>query len=166
MMKSTRMYQVVVGAVALAVATSAISQTRDYSFVVGVTNNTTTPTVQLGEGAIVPEGHLQVNCGGATWRQVPKATGGWFALTFECYPSSGTGPFTLTYKARLANDGNGNAVYHEGTVTINCRRVAQGSDPAATSGTFTLTGSGTSIVASAVNCSYPQPDPDSTDSSG
>ena len=150
---------VAVVAVALAFAISG-----QQTFVVGVTNNTTTPEqgVAAGEGglahahvgeAYVPQGHLQIECGSGSWRSVP-ASGN--AQRVNCYPSGGAGDaFDVTYKARLANDADGNAVYHSGTVTIDCSNSGQQASASATSADLTLTGSGTSIAASNVICNYP-----------
>ena len=154
-------------AVALALAFATSGQQGQQTFAVGVTNNTTTPA----QGAGHPQGHLQAECGMGVWRSVPASAN---QQRFDCYPggndllldSSGntraarTGTaFDLTYKARLADDADGNAVYHSGTVAIDCSQgsSAQGSDqpaPVATSATFTLTGSGTGITASNVICNY------------
>ena len=135
----------VVAVAVLAVATSG--QQGQQTIEVGVTNNTTTPA----QGADHPQGHLQAECGMSVWNSVPASSSD--VQRFNCYPGN------LTYKARLADDANGDAVYHSGTVAINCSQSSssQGSGqpaPVATSATFTLTGSGTGITASNVTCNY------------
>ena len=155
-------------AVALALAFATSGQQGPQTFAVGVTNSTTTPA----QGADHPQGHLQVECGMGVWRSVPASAN---QQRFDCYPGgndvllrsggnlrattrTGTA-FDVTYKARLADDADGNAVYHSGTVTVDCSQSSssQGSDqptPVATSAVFTLTGSGTGITASNVICNY------------
>ena len=139
-------------AVALAVAFATSGQQGQQTFAVGVTNSTTTPA----QGAGHPQGHLQAECGMGVWRSVPASAN---QQRFDCYPGGNGAAFALTYKARLADDADGNAVYHSGTVTIDCSQSSssQGSDqpaPPATSAAFTLTGSGTGITASNVICNY------------
>ena len=144
----------IVAVAALVIATGAIATqialAQQPGFLVGVTNNTTTPA----QGEDHPEGQIEAECGLAAWRKIAKS---WHTQFVDCYPSTATDSFDLTYKARLADDADGNAVYHSGTVTISCTR---GSDdpaaPNATSAEFTLTGSGTGITASNVTCNYPQ----------
>ena len=143
-------------AATLAIAVSEISTemalaqgTTQYNFLVGVTNRTTTPA----QGDNHPEGQIEIQCG-LEWRVISKNPRNQYS---ECYPSTATDPFDLTYKARLADDASGNPVYHSGTVAISCTR---GSDdpavPNATSATVVLTGSGTGITASNVICTYPR----------
>ena len=150
---------VVVAVAALAIATGAIAtgpSVPAHHFPVGVNNNTTTPEVPVSPThAFTRAGNLQVECGGP-WRTVEKGES-WYYAFFDCYPSTASDPFAVTYKARLADDANGNPVYHTGTVTISCTR---GSDdpaaPNATSAEFSLTGSGTGITASNVICNRGQ----------
>ena len=156
--------QLVVVAAAAVALTLAFAISGQQTFVVGVTNNTTTPAQGIAAGedglahvhvgaAYVPQGHLQVECGSGSWRSVP-ASGN--AQRVNCYPSGGGGDaFDVTFKARLANGADGNAVYHSGTVTIDCSSSNKQASVAATSADFTLTGSGTSITASNVICHYP-----------
>ena len=149
---------VVAVAVALAVAFATSGQQGRQTFGVGVTNSTTTPA----QGAGHPQGHLQAECGMGVWRSVPASAN---QQRFDCYPGGNGAAFDVTYKARLADDADGNAVYHSGTVTIDCSRSSssQGSDqpaPPATSAAFTLTGSGTGITASNVICNYATPSRD------
>ena len=129
----------------LAVATSG--QQGQQTIEVRVTNNTTTPA----QGADHPQGHLQTECGMGVWNSVPASSSD--VQRFNCYPGN------LTYKARLADAANGDAVYHSGTVAINCSQSSSSQSsgqpaPVATSATFTLTGSGTGITASNVSCGY------------
>ena len=140
---------VVVAAVAVALAFATSGQQGQQTFVVGVTNSTTTPA----QGPEHPQGHLQTECGLGIWRSVP-ASGS--IQRFACYPSGRDGDaFDVTYKARLADDADGNEVYHSGAVTIDCSNSDQQVSAPATSATFTLTGSGTGITASSVVCNYP-----------
>ena len=152
----------VVAVAALVVATGAIAtklalaqDVSDYLFTVGVSNTTTTPGVAdstARPGA--PEGELQVNCGMGVWRKLPRAR---IVQYFSCYPTAATGSFDLTYRARLADDADGNAVYHSGTVAISCTRGSD--DPAVPnddSGKVDFTGSGTGVTASNVICQQPQ----------
>ena len=152
-------------AIALMLAVASSAQPPGHTtFVVGVNNNTTTPAV--GD---VDEGHLSVNCGGVTWRELATEEA-WRYVFFDCYPTSTTGPFTMTYKARLANDAGGNPVYHTGTVTIDCPRGLTRPQPGtaplpgtplnASSGSLEFTGSGASITASSVTCNFPRTDDD------
>ena len=139
-------------AVALALAFATSGQQGQQTFGVVVTNSTTTPA----QGAGHPQGHLQAECGMGVWRSVPASAN---QQRFDCYPGGTSAAFDVTYKARLADDADGNAVYHSGTVAIDCSQSSssQGSDqpaPVATSATFTLTGSGTGITASNVICNY------------
>ena len=139
-------------AVALALAFATSGQQGQQTFGVGVTNSTTTPAQGTGH----PQGHLQAECGMGVWHSVPASAN---QQRFDCYPGGNGAAFDLTYKARLADDADGSAVYHSGTVTIDCSQSSgsQGSDqpaPPATSATFTLTGSGTGITASNVICNY------------
>ena len=152
-------------ALMLAVATSA-QPPGHTTFVVGVNNNTTTPAA-----GNVAEGHLSVNCGGPTWRELATEEA-WRYVFFDCYPTTMTGPFTMTYKARLADDAGGNPVYHTGTVTIDCPRGQTAPQPGqanlpmlnASSGSLEFTGSGTGITAGSVTCNFPRATSD--DSSG
>ena len=152
----------VVAGAALVIATGAIVTQialaqPEHSFLVGVINNTTTPT----QGADHPDGQIEIECGLEAWRKIANS---WHTQFIECFPSTATDPFDFTYKARLADDAEGNAVYHSGTVTISCTR---GSDdpaaPNAISAEFTLTGSGTGITASNVICNYGQQSNESND---
>lgn len=150
-------------AIALMLAVASSAQPPGHTtFVVGVNNNTATPAV--GD---VAEGHLSVECGGGHWRELATEET-WRYVFFDCYPTTMTGPFTMTYKARLADDAGGNPVYHTGTVTINCARgltsVQPGMAPLpgqalnASSGSLEFTGSGTGITASSVTCNHPRTD--------
>ena len=141
----------------LGIAVSAVSTkmalaqaTTQYNFLVGVTNRTTTPA----QGENHPEGQIEIQCG-LEWRVISKNPRNQYS---ECYPSTATDPFDLTYKARLADDASGNPVYHSGTVTIGCTRGSDDPEnvPNATSATVVLTGSGTGITASNVICTYPR----------
>ena len=155
---------------ALVIATGAIAtklalaQTaQEYHFLVGVTNSTTTPEV-AGSTATpgAPAGQIETECGRGVWRTLAKSLRNQY---FSCHPSTATGSFDLNYKARLANDADGNAVYHTGTVTIDCTR---GSDdpavPNATAATVVLTGSGTGIAVSNMICQQPQSQQEQPDS--
>ena len=124
-------------------------------FTVGVYNSTTTPEVALSNaGPRTPAGQLEVECGTVVWRTLPWSKA---IQYFSCYPSTATGSFNLTYKARLANDADGNAVYHSGTVAISCTRGSD--DPAVPNdigANVRFTGGGTGITASNVICEQPQ----------
>ena len=150
----------VVAVAALAIATGAIAtgpSVPAHHFPVGVNNQTTTPEVPVSPTTpFTRAGEVQVECGHGSWRTVEKGAS-WYYAFFDCYPSTASDPFAVTYKARLADDANGNPVYHTGTVTISCTR---GSDdpaaPNATSAEFSLTGSGTGITVSNVICNGAQ----------
>ena len=146
----------------LVIATGAIATklavAQDLSenlFTVGVKNTTTTPEVAdstVRPGA--PAGELEVNCGMGVWRKLPRAR---IMQYFSCYPSAATGSFDMTYRARLPDDADGNAVYHSGTVAISCTRGSD--DPAVpndSGANVSFTGSGTGITASNVICEQPQ----------
>ena len=155
--KHFKMRLVVVAIVALVVATGAIATgptVPDYHFPVGVTNTTTTPEVPVSTAhPFTPAGELQVECGMETWRTLAK---GLHNQYFDCYPSTASGPFDLNYKARLADDADGNPVYHTGTVTISCTRGSD--DPAVPNhdtASIDITGSGTGITASNLVCEFP-----------
>lgn len=141
-------------AVALALAVGINAQLNLPTFVVGITNTTTTPAV-----GTTLQGHIKADCGGPRTRDVPSNG---LVTMFDCYPGTAGAAFDLTYRARLPNDANGNEVWHSGTINIYCApgaQVAQAGD--ATSAEFTLTGSGTGITASSLQCNYPRPpDPD------
>ena len=113
---------VVAVAVALAVAFATSGQQGQQTFAVGVTNSTTTPA----QGA----GHPQAECGMGVWRSVPASAN---QQRFDCYPSGTSAAFDLTYKDRLADDADGNAVYHRRAPAAGCRlarprwKTAQGS---------------------------------------
>ncbi len=154
-----------VAVAALVIATGALGtkltlaqSPPQFHFQTGVINNTTTPA----QGTGYPEGQVETECGGYAWRKIAKS---WHVQYFHCYPSTATGSFDLTYKARLADDANGNAVYHTGTVTIDCPRSMEIPPPPGTAigANVTLNGSGTSITASAATCEYP---PQADDGSG
>ena len=117
---------VVAVAVALALAFAASGQQGQQTFGVVVTNSTTTPA----QGAGHPQGHLQAECGMGVWRSVPASAN---QQRFDCYPSGTSAAFDLTYKDRLADDADGNAVYHRRAPAAGCRlarprwKTAQGS---------------------------------------
>ena len=150
---------VAVAVAALLIVTGAIGaqltlaqNAPQYHFSVGVINNTTTPA----QGDSHPEGQIETECDGfGNWRTLAKS---WHTQVFDCYPSTESDPFDVQYKARLADDANGNPVYHTATVTISCPRSMELPLPpnTASSASFSLTGSGTGITASNVTCHYPQ----------
>ena len=145
-------------AVALALAVGINAQLNLPTFVVGITNTTTTPAV-----GTTAQGYIKAECGGPRARDVPNNG---LVTMFDCYPSATGAAFDMTYSARLPNDANGNEVWHSGTISIYCapgHQVAQAGD--ATSAEFTLTGSGTGITASSLHCNYPRP-PDPGDAQG
>ena len=148
----------VVAVAALVIATGALGtkltlaqNATQFHFQVGVSNNTTTPA--QGEG--YPAGQVETECGGWAWRKIAKSSQ---VQYFDCYPSTATGSFDLTYKARLADDADGNAVYHTGTVTIDCPRSMDIPPPPSTAigANVALNGSGVSITSSAATCEYSQ----------
>ena len=151
-------------AVAVAIVATATGQTPiPHTFVVGVRNNTDTPRVITSDGAI-PQGMVQTECGLSHWRKLrPEAS--WFFHFFDCYPSSATGSFDLTYRVRLEDDPHGGARWHTGSVTIDCPRGSANSADDATSAQLTLTGSGASVTANTPLCNYPRETTDADDSS-
>ena len=151
--RTARTIRGVVAAAAAGLAIAASGQSTDRPFTVEVINNTATPA----QGDDHPQGHLQIECGLDVWRSITKSSN---KHSIDCYPSWNADPFDLTYKARLANDANGNPVYHTGTVTFNCYRTAASTlaaSPPATHAEVTLMGSGTAITASNTACHYPPP---------
>ena len=102
---------VVAVAVALAIAVATSGQSTSQAFPVDVINTSSTP--RLGED--VPFGHVQIQCGSG-WNSMPFSHN---KQRVDCYPSWDSDPFDVTFKVRLANDADGNAVYHSLTTTFN-----------------------------------------------